>query len=277
MADGRTMKLFTDWPATVLVVSGNDRATFLQNMCTADVRSMAAGTVREAFFTNVKGHVLAHAVLIVCEHSIEVVAFQHNLASLVAHLDRYILREDVTLNVADRQPVLAVSPESPPGGGHWAALPMVQASAWVSIHSSEAGAIPPEAVQGDQREFTAIRVASAWPLQGTDFGDAALPQELSRDAMAISFTKGCYLGQETIARLDALGHVNKQIVLVEGPDVELGASLRNGEKEVGTVTSAAEVDGRRLGIAMVRRGSNMPGTKLQCANGEAAVLDGPLT
>jgi folate-binding protein YgfZ len=67
-----------------------------------------------------------------------------------------------------------------------------------------------------------------------------LPQELGRDARAISFTKGCYLGQETVARLDALGHVNRRLVglAIDGDTVPApGAGINLGSDTVGHVTS----------------------------------------
>ena len=60
--------------------------------------------------------------------------------------------------------------------------------------------------------FEAARIEWGFPLYGRDITEANLPQEVARDALAISFTKGCYLGQETVARIDALGHVNKTLV-----------------------------------------------------------------
>ncbi len=61
-------------------------------------------------------------------------------------------------------------------------------------------------------EWQTLRIRNRWPVLGADYDDRNLPQELDRDASAISFHKGCYLGQETVARLDALGQVQKKLV-----------------------------------------------------------------
>ena len=66
--------------------------------------------------------------------------------------------------------------------------------------------------------FASLRVASGYPWYGVDFDDSHLPQEISREPETISFTKGCYLGQETVARLDALGQVQKKLVSWKIPD-----------------------------------------------------------
>ncbi len=80
-----------------------------------------------------------------------------------------------------------------------------------------------------------------------------MPQELDRDTKAISFTKGCYLGQETVARLDALGEVQRKLCLVEldGWGVQAARKLVDQDKEVGSLTSIAPelVDGKRLALA----------------------------
>ena len=79
--------------------------------------------------------------------------------------------------------------------------------------------------------FDALRIESGTPLFGVDFDEENLPQEVGRDELAISFTKGCYLGQETVARIDALGHVNQQLAGVRfaGPDVpDAKAELTQG-------------------------------------------------
>ncbi|MCM2370027.1 CAF17-like 4Fe-4S cluster assembly/insertion protein YgfZ [Aporhodopirellula aestuarii] len=114
--------------------------------------------------------------------------------------------------------------------------------------------------------FRELRVAAGYPWFGTDFNDTHLPQEISREEETISFTKGCYLGQETIARLDALGQVQKKLVSwsIEGggdgpppgPDTKLFAG---GEKPVGRLTSVVRIDSqdggqpRVLAIGFARR------------------------
>lgn len=271
------VRIFSNWPASTLVVSGDDRETFLHNLCTANVCGLQPGDAREAFFTNVKGHVLAHALIVSRTESIESIVFSRHLEPLMEHLERYIIREDVTLSASATPPILLVGAESTPDVGTWYPMLVVKESAWISTHPIDANVLGHDVAVGDDDDFVKLRVASAWPLQGVDFFEGTLPQELSRDSAAISFTKGCYLGQETVARLDALGHVNKQIVLIQGPGARERADLRDGEKVVGTVTSAAVCEEGPRGIAMVRRGSTAPGTKLESDAGEVTVVAEPLT
>ena len=106
--------------------------------------------------------------------------------------------------------------------------------------------------------FDAVRIESGTPLFGVDFDEENLPQEVGRDELAISFTKGCYLGQETVARIDALGHVNQGIagVRFDGADVPAAkADLTQGDKPRDTSLRRHTPRSSRapLALAMVRR------------------------
>jgi folate-binding Fe-S cluster repair protein YgfZ len=88
---------------------------------------------------------------------------------------------------------------------------------------------------------------------------------VGRDAQAINFRKGCYLGQETVARIDALGHVNKRLCTVRlAGEAMAGDELFAGGESVGRVTSASYSPrfDAWLALAMVRRGHNEPGARL---------------
>ena len=129
--------------------------------------------------------------------------------------------------------------------------------------------------------FEARRIEAGFPSYGPDISDKNLPQELARDARAISFTKGCYLGQETVARIDALGHVNQTLVGVRfenGASVSPGLELTVAGAAAGRVTSAAysPLLQAPLALAYVRRGSNQPGTRLDSPVGPAEVVSLPI-
>ena len=135
---------------------------------------------------------------------------------------------------------------------------------------------------GAPEAFAAARIEAGFPLFGVDFNEENLPQEVGRDVQAISFTKGCYLGQETVARIDALGHVNQRLVGVRfvGSDMPAGGlELTRDGRIVGSVTSAAFSPkfGLPIALAMVRRESNSPGTRLDSAIGECEVVSLPVT
>ena len=109
-----------------------------------------------------------------------------------------------------------------------------------------------------------------------------MPQEVGRDEQAISFTKGCYLGQETVARIDALGHVNQQTrrraISADRTCRKRDRNLSQRRSTVGHVTSAAFSPqlGAPLALAMVRREWLTPGTRLESAAGACEVIELPL-
>jgi tRNA-modifying protein YgfZ len=103
-----------------------------------------------------------------------------------------------------------------------------------------------------------------------------LPQELGRDARAISFVKGCYLGQETVARIDALGHVNKHLKGLKfppGPVPTAGASIEAGGKNVGTITSVADSPGwaHPVALAFLRTAHANAGNEVRVRSGDATL------
>jgi folate-binding protein YgfZ len=295
-------------------VTGRDRAAFLHNMCTNDVKGLSSGAGCEAFFTDVKGKIVAHAFILVGDHETLLITVPDRAEKLIAHLDRYIIREDVQLAdassennwtlVIGRQSGSAVDQLLPSlsailttpwshAAGHFgeAQVQLVRCDVpWCGgylLGSSSAHVdglrrrlAEVEVAQCTESLWQTIRVESAWPLWGVDFDDANLPQEVGRDATAIHFRKGCYLGQETVARIDALGHVNKKLVQIRmaGDAVpEIAAELSQGDQSVGRVTSASWSPQFQspLALAMVRRGANETGTMLQCNGVSAEVIEPP--
>jgi folate-binding protein YgfZ len=122
-----------------------------------------------------------------------------------------------------------------------------------------------------------VRLEAGLPLFPIDISGAHLPQEVNRDQQAISFRKGCYLGQETVARIDALGHVNQKLALVRFSADALPAgqlTLRSGDSVVGQTSSLCWSPGHDapLALAMLKRGFHDVGTQLDSDLGPAEVI-----
>ncbi len=295
---------------SVVALTGTDRQNFLHNMCTNEISKLAAGEGCEAFFTDVKGRIVAHAWVLLREDRITLLAVPEQAELIVSHLDRYIIREDVQL--ADRSQAEV-----------WTVVAGAQAGAVLSDHCEQLtkpwqnaayqlGGVKCLLVRFDlpgriafllgtsrdqaaalhqqleaagtiacgQRAWDALRVETGWPLFGIDFDHSHLPQEVARNAQAISFTKGCYLGQETVARIDALGHVNRQLTTLrfaEGAAPEPGTTLTQQDQQVGVATTVGQSPraGASLALAMVRRGSNEVGTTLDSEVGPVEVIATP--
>jgi tRNA-modifying protein YgfZ len=133
---------------------------------------------------------------------------------------------------------------------------------WYWNHFLERGARP-----AGLRAEDVLRIEAGTPVYGKDITEGNLAPEVGRTAEAVSYKKGCYLGQEPIVRLRDLGHVNRVLtgVRIEGSEpAAAGAKLWRDEKEAGQVTSSAYSPGLGTAIALayVRRGNTDPGTEL---------------
>jgi folate-binding protein YgfZ len=121
------------------------------------------------------------------------------------------------------------------------------------------------------------RLAQGVPWFGYDFGEKQIPHEAGLEISHISYTKGCYTGQEIVERVRSRGHVNRRRVslLFAGDTMpEAGALLTMDGKEAGYVTRAARIwdPPRVIGMGYVRKEAEAPGTTLQCPVGAAAVI-----
>jgi folate-binding protein YgfZ len=294
-------------------LTGKDRATFLHNFCTADIKRLEAGQAAEAFFCNLQGKILGHGYVFCDEASLAIDTVAGQAEPLIKHLDRYLIREDVQLENRSEQvgKLLAAGEQSaellervcgnllPAGNLRQAAARVGDIDVVIRrvdftgpdcffvvcdrdnlepVRQSliEAGAVPCEA---EALEIT--RLEAGTPLFGRDISERNLPQEVARDARAISFTKGCYLGQETVARIDALGHVNRYLVGLKfdgGQILAPGAALQVAGQSVGEVTSSVWSPrlSAPLGLAYVRRGHNEVGTQLESEAGAATIVALPI-
>jgi folate-binding protein YgfZ len=297
---------------TRIELTGVDRAGFLHGFCTNHIKRLLPGTGCEAFLTNVKGRVIGHAFVFCHPDSLVLNTVAGQSDSLLRHLDRYLIREDVQLT---------------DGSGTWDELLVSGVGAVELLQEATGVGVPAEylshitcpladcditirrvrlalapsfllqcpagstaevigCLEGgglarcDRQLLEIVRIEAKMPCYGVDITAENLPQEIDRDAQAISFAKGCYLGQETVARIDALGHVNRTLVQVQwqgGQVPQPGLQLESSGQEVGRVTSAVWSPRCRapLGLALVRSGCAQPGRTLESACGDAAVVDLP--
>lgn len=123
---------------------------------------------------------------------------------------------------------------------------------------ARAGGILEEAgaLDGVSEDIEAARILAGWPGLGTEIDSKTLPQEVRFDDLGgLSYTKGCYMGQETVARLHFRGHPNRELrgLVWTDPLPLIDRAILARGKEVGTVRSTLTLPGRRLGLAPVRR------------------------
>lgn len=291
---------------TLLELTGTDRRKFLHNFCTADVNSLDDGATTEAFVLNGKGKVSGHVLLISFSDRLLMSGSGNQAATLVEHLDRYIIREDVS--IADNSVNTACLFVCGKKAGEKifeisnvnfeiqkASVVTITDIRCVVVRAEIAGdgflLIADESkideladqltdhglVNCSLATLEIVRMENGTPWYGREIDNSNLPQELDRDEKTISFTKGCYLGQETVARIDSLGHVNRLLrrLSIKSDDVpEVGSEILDGDNVVGKVLTVVRAHSLNncLAMAFLKRGASDVGRELKVADCDAVVL-----
>jgi folate-binding protein YgfZ len=128
---------------------------------------------------------------------------------------------------------------------------------------------------GDETDRLAARIYAGWPKLGAEIGERTLVQEVRYDDIGgVSYTKGCYIGQETVARLHFRGHPNRELRGLHWatpPDAS-GDIVADAEgKEIGVVTSLLALPDQALGLGLIRR-EVTPGSVVKAAGQPATVV-----
>jgi folate-binding protein YgfZ len=250
-----------------LRVTGADRVTFLQGQCTNDVKRLGLGESCYAAFLNAKGKMRGEGQ-IVCLADAFLLEVNPGLGP---SLEKFIITEDVAIE--DVSATL----------GEWLVIGdevgRVPAKAFTFKHPLGWGVISDdsmtETISAETLEM--LRIEAAVPRWGADMDETTIPNEAGLEARAISYDKGCYIGQETIARIKTYGHVNRQLVQmgVTGERVpSRGDKVLVEEREVGQVTSAVRSTrlGKSLALGYVRREFATAGVTLKWNNETVEVL-----
>src|SRR3954449_1743623 len=162
---------------------------------------------------------------------------------------------------------LALAPENAP----FVALAVGAEPAVAALSSRLLSA---SAVPGDERDLHAARILCGWPALGAEIDERTLPQEVRYDEIGgVSYTKGCYTGQETVARLHFRGHTNRELRGLRWTEAEPldGRAVVHGEKDVGSVRSTLTLEDRRLGLGLLRREVG-PGEEVTAGGRRARVV-----
>ena len=286
-------------------VSGADRRRFLNGYLTSEVAALEPGQGCYGFLTDAKGRVLADAIVAATEEDYRLLLPPNRREAVLAHLRRFVLADRVELEPATGEDLLGLVGPRAAAALRAAELPAPQADWSCAVfeeqairvqrlghRGSPAYAVVVEASQATEwaerlieagavpagwTALEALRVEAGRPRFGADFGDGNLPQETGLED-AVSYTKGCYLGQEVVARLHYRGRPQRGLAglaIDTGRPPEPGAALRLKEQEVGTLGSAVASlrwPGRILGLAVVHRKAAEPGTKLEISTGGGATV-----
>jgi folate-binding protein YgfZ len=236
-------------------VAGPEAGEFLERMLSNEVETLEPGSAREALLLTPKGRIVAplrvvresnEAFLLITETALtELVAGTLLRARFAAKCEIAVAPLHGYLHLADP--------------GHGVRVGDYGVEAWETWEDGELEAGPGE-------ELEPLRIQAGTPAWGSELDETVLPAEAGLDETHISFTKGCYPGQEPVARLHYRGHPNRRLRKLEVAAAKPGDEIFLGEKSVGRVTSAAP--GKALGY--VRR--EVPEDAVLRINGQDARL-----
>jgi folate-binding protein YgfZ len=290
---------------TPVRATGPDCVPFLQGMLTNDVATLAPGGGCPALLLTIQGRVTADVRVAALSDALVLDVDVRARDAFVHALEQLLVADDVELS-APAEPTALIAVDGPGAAATLATPAAVELAPFAHVEASVAG-VPVRVVRASEvrgagyvLHVPAGQVAAVWdalvaagarpcgmdalegrrvevgvPRIGLDMGEKTLALEVPVED-AISITKGCYLGQEVVARGTARGHVNRRLepLVLTGPAPEPGATLVRDGKDVGLLTTVARAfgAGTLAALGFVRREHWAVGTELSVRGGHAVTI-----
>src|SRR3989442_2924830 len=302
-----------------IVVSGADRASYLQGLLTNDVVALQAGEGCYAAYLTPQGRMIADLYVYELGDVMLLTMDRGVKEAVLTKLDQFIFSEDVQLgDVTDTfaqigvvgpdaaatvarlltgasAETLTALPEHANLRAHWNGDPVIvtriadtgEAGYDVFVDRAKADAFASAAtsagaVQLDDQTAEAIRIEAGVPRFRRDMDEETIPLEAGIESRAISFSKGCYVGQEVIIRVLHRGHgrVARKLMglrIESGAVPSAGTPVRDGTREIGHVTSSAQSPAAKqpVALAYLHREFLTPGTTVSVDGATAVVTELP--
>ncbi len=231
--------------------SGSDVVRFLNDLISQEISSMSPGEVARSLLLGARGK-LDHLLWVLRgDGRIGLVTDSGRGNELAATLGRYRIRVDV--EIGEPEVGWLVVGDGGVEVGHWRAEEggLIAGLPWKGPALTLVTGQRPSLPEVGAEEMEAIRIRAREPRFGIDVNEETIPQESGLVDETVNFTKGCYLGQELVARIDSRGHVNRHLRLIEFPDgvPVVGLPIESEGDIVGMLTSASG----SVALGMVRR------------------------
>lgn len=273
----------------LMTVRGEDARTWLNGQVTNDLRAIEAGQSVYALIVQLKGRVLADGLVIDRgARGLAMILPRKNASVLLEQFEKYIIMEDVEIALDEATALITVQgprahevvagmdcelfPSDRLGKGGFDVLAPKSSESEIIARLTERARALGGGLVGDAG-WELARLRAARPALFADFGETTYPQEAGLKEVAVSFQKGCYLGQEIICMLENRGQLTRRLVQLESEN-ELGAGMKIQDetgKELGEITSALldPASGHWLALGYVKRAQALVGRELRAS--ESAV------
>ena len=250
--------VWADRDRDVVKVEGADAGTFLHSQLAADVASLVVGGSAHSMLLDPTGHVVALVRVVRHGETLYTLDVEAGHAgAVIERLRRFVLRSRLEMALTDW------CVRAWRGKGVWVAVgdvPGRSAPGWPSddavdvVGARDAMPVVPGAVETEPGHIEALRVDARWPSFGVDLLAGDVPATSGVLRAAVSFTKGCYPGQELVERMDSRGAgAPVQLRVVPRAQLVPGARIVVEGRDVGTVTSV----GVDSALARVARGAGI--------------------
>lgn len=269
-----------------LRVIGGDRVSYVQGMVTNDVEKLGVGNSLYATMLTAKGSMVADVRVLKRDEDVILDLEPGMSAPVKAFLEKYLISEDAEVLEANDLAVIGLL-----GPRHVELLGKLPSGAQVGMLTGMHGTpvdvlIHRDALESvraaladvpsvDPATFEVLRVEAGQPRWAAELIETTIPLEASLDR-AISYTKGCYIGQEVIARATHRGQMQRKLagLLLGEQTPAQGTELRKGEKKVGWIGTSVHSpkSGQVIALGYVHRDSLTPGTVLELASGGTATV-----
>jgi len=250
--------------------SGVDTIRFLNDLISQEIADLDPGRVSRSFLLTPQGK-LDHLLWVLRgDPEVGLVVDPGRGEDLAAKLGRYRIRVDVEIEQVPEDVWLVLGPyEAEPGRWTGDRSALIADVSWPNLTRTLVVGEKPDLPVIEPARYHSFRIEAGEPLTGVDVTDATIPQETGLVAASISFEKGCFLGQELVARLDSRGgRVNHhlRILRFEEPAPEVGTNVMAEGSSVGVLTSV----GDGVGLSLLRR-SVEPGDVVTVGDAQAVV------
>lgn len=237
-----------------LRLTGPQRAWFLHQILTQNFEDIAPGDARAATLLTAHGRMVGYMEVVATEDELLMHFEPELIATLPDAIRFYVFSTDVKIDdIADEMGLLLVA-----GKGAGAAVDELGPA--VVLHPTDELGIPafyvwvPKgkltgvaaavadkgAIPATEEQLEAIRIKNGVPRWGREMDDKTFPQEVAIDERAVHYDKGCYVGQEAMAKIHLRGKVNRRLRTLESSEeLRPGIELTDGDGKVGVVTSVA--------------------------------------